>query len=115
MTELTYRQEGDYLIPNITAEAIKVTGKYASLRLRYLQNYKEIEYINLLTSQTLNKHLATVQKEASERVLMLVEQMKKAQGITEELKAKDMMAWVGRMNEIHHSAEEIVFNELIYV
>lgn len=115
MTELTYRQEGDYLIPNITAETVKLRGKYDSLRLKYLQNHKEIEYINLLTSQTLNQHLATVQKEATERIILLVEQMKKSQGITEELKAKDMMAWVGRMNGIHHSAEEIVFNELIYV
>ena len=88
--------------------------KYASLCQTYLKNYRYGMYLNLLTKGELNRHLNEVQREAQERMEVLTEQMKTAWGVTEELKAKDQMAWVQRMNNIRQAAEEIVMRELIY-
>lgn len=83
-------------------------------RHTYLKNYRYGMYLNLLTKGELNRHLNEVQREAQERMEVLTEQMKAAWGVTEELKAKDQMAWVQQMNNIRQAAEEIVMKELIY-
>ena len=106
----------DYLLPDLTVpdEPEVHRGKYASLRHTYLKNYRYGMYLNLLTKGELNRHLNEVQREAQERMEVLTEQMKAAWGVTEELKAKDQMAWVQQMNNIRQAAEEIVMKELIY-
>ena len=78
------------------------------------EKYRYGMYLNLLTKGELNRHLNEVQREAQERMEVLTEQMKAAWGVTEELKAKDQMAWVQQMNNIRQAAEEIVMKELIY-
>ena len=90
-------------------------GKYGRMRWEYLKNHCRGEYINLLMNGRLNEYLHGVDTQCYERLELLVEQMKAGTGITEELKATDQMKWVGLMNNVRSSAEEIVLKELIYV
>lgn len=89
-------------------------GKYGRLRLTYLREHHEGLYTGLLLSGKLNAHLNEIDEAAHNRMELITKQMAAAQGITEELKARDQMAWVGAMNNIRNAAEEIIFSELIY-
>jgi hypothetical protein len=117
MDALTYRTEGDYQIPNLSLpeERPVALGKYALLRKKYLKQNRRILYLNLLTGGTLNEHLMETEQTALSRRELLTQQMAAAQGVTEELKARDQMKWVGLMNSIRQSAEELILNDLIYV
>lgn len=90
-------------------------GKYGKLRLKYLKEHKKAEYTILLMDNKLQKHLMEIDKIANERFDLLMKQFSQKENITEELKAKDQLKWVGLMNNIKHSAEEIILKELIYV
>ena len=90
-------------------------GKYGKLRLRYLKEHKKAEYTILLMDNELQKHLMVVDKIATERFELLMKQNAEKENITEELKEKDQLKWVGLMNNMKHSAEEIILKELIYV
>ena len=116
--ELEYRKCGDYYIPNLVApENIKnfKIGKYGKLRLNYLKENKKAEYTILLMDNKLQKHLMDIDKTANERFELLMKQFAEKENITEELKATNQMEWVCRMNNIKNRAEEVIFNELIYV
>ena len=82
--------------------------------MRYLREYRKVTYINLLTSGRLNSYLADIDRQAQERFERLIEQMKQAQGITEQLKAENALKWTGRMNNIRACAMEIVNKEIIF-
>lgn len=112
----TYRKQGNYLIPNLTLSTRKENniGIYGQQHLKFLQEYRRLTYINLLTSGTLNEYLSKVDKQARERFCLIVKQLKTTQGITEQLKADSPMEWIRKMNFTRHQAEEIVFKELIY-
>ena len=112
----TYRQCGDYLIPEIALPDTprNPIGKYGRMRHLYLKGHRRILYNAMLLDGTLWNHLAEVDKTCKERMDMLILGMKETQGITEELKARDSMAWVGGMNNIRNAAEEILFAEVIY-
>ena len=114
--EITYRTEEDYRIPNLlpTQEPKFHLGKYASLRHSFLRNHRKADFINLLTTGKLNSHLAEIQRTAEKRVAEITKQMKKDLGVTEELKEKAPMQWVGLMNNIRSQAEEVILTELIY-
>lgn len=86
----TYKQQGDYLLPCLTlpAEKEQPIGLWGQRHLRYLKEYRKITYLNLLTSGRLNTYLAEIDKQAEELFFRLVEQMKQAQGITEQLRQK---------------------------
>lgn len=90
-------------------------GKYGWMRWEYLKKHRRGQYIRLLMDGRLNEHLHEIDTQCYERVEIFVEQMKARAGITEELKATDQMMWVGMMNNVRSSAEEIVLKELIYV
>ena len=114
--KIEYTKQGDYYMPNLVMEKEKIpTGKYALMRYNYLKNHKKHELTILVMNKELAQHLTQVQKQMSQRVEELVEMMKKQQGITEELKAKDQMTWVGLMNNIKATAEEMAANEIIYI
>lgn len=89
-------------------------GKYGRMRLTYLREHHEGLYTGLLLSGKLAAHLNEIDETAHSRMALLTKQMATAQGVTEELKARDQMAWVGTMNNIRNAAEEIVLAELIY-
>ena len=89
-------------------------GKYGRMRLRHLKEHRKVLYNTLLLDGELIKHLNEVDDTANQRIDLLTLQMKEQQGVNEALKARDQMAWVGAMNNIHNAAEEIVLSELIY-
>ena len=113
----TYIRHGDYLIPCLTLpeEEQRFIGVWGQRHLRYLKEYRRSVYLNLLTSGKLNDYLADIEEQAQERFERIVEQMKQAQGITEQLKVDNQMEWVARMNNIQACAREIVDKEIIYV
>ena len=112
----TYSRQGDYLIPCLTLpeEEQRFIGVWGQRHKRYLKEHKRAVYITLLTSGRLNSYLADIEEQAQERFERIVEQMKQAHGITEQLKAENQMKWVGRMNNIQSCAREIVDKEIIY-
>ena len=112
----TYRQCGDYLIPEIAlpdTEKISI-GKYGRMRQRYLKEHRGVLYNAMILDGTLWSHHTEVDKICKERMDVLILGMKEKWGITEDLKAHDPMAWVGAMNNIRSAAEEILFAEVIY-
>ena len=113
---VTYRQEGDYLIPNLSLpeEPEYQIGKYGCMRRSYLKEHRPVLYANLLTSGTLHRHLAEIDQACNERMEIIVSAMVKQEGVTEALKVADQMEWVCRMNNIRSRAEEIVLTELVY-
>ena len=113
----TYIRHWDYLIPCLTLpeEEQRFIGVWGQRHKRYLKEYRRGVYVNLLTSGRLNDYLADIEEQAQERFERIVEQMKQAQGITEQLKAENQMEWVGRMNNVQACARESVEKEIIYV
>ena len=112
----TYRQVGDYLLPNITLpeeETVHI-GIWGQRHKRYLKQNHRVLYMNLLTSGKLNSYLADIDKQAEDMLFRLVKQMAKREGVTEALKAENQMEWAGRMNNIRNRATELVNAELIY-
>lgn len=111
----TYRTVGDYKIPNIAlpAEANKPLGVWGLKRKDYLMQHKRVQFNIMLMNGTLWTHLAEIDEQASDMFFRLVEQMKVAEGITEQLKADNQMEWVTRMNNIEARVRENVNNELI--
>ena len=111
----TYRQVGDYLIPDIELpERNYEIGKYGRMRRRYLKEYRKIQYTTMILEGTLYDHLEEFDRTCNEHMETMVAAMKKLQGITEELKARDQLAWVGAMNNIRNAAEEIILREFVY-
>ena len=102
------------LYPNLTIETSdRPIGKWGRMHRAYLEEAHSLLYLQLILNGTLYKHLADVEERASERLDRLVKQMAEQEGITEHLKTEQPMEWVGRMNNIHHRAEEIIREEII--
>ena len=112
-----YERQGDYLIPCIAlpTEEEQPIGTWGQRHLDYLKQYHKVTYTNLLTSGRLNAYLADINRQAQERFERLIEGMKQAQGITEQLKSENALEWLGRMNNIRACAREIVNEEIIFV
>ena len=89
-------------------------GRYGRMRAEYIKEYKHSLYLELVFAGKWNEYLHNIDEECYEMMELLTEQMKKKQGITEQLKAENQMKWVGLMNNIRHSAEEVVLAELVY-
>ena len=113
---LWYELQGDYYIPCLIlpAEKEQPIGLWGQRHLRYLKEYRRAIYITLFTSGRLNNYLADIDRQAQERMERLTEQMKRAQGITEQLKAENALEWTQRKNNIRACAKEIVEKEIIF-
>lgn len=116
MAELTYIRVGDYYIPNlvIDTEPPKTIGKYGSLRRTYLKQHRYELWRELAGNGKLMAHLLDIDKTANEWMDKMLPQMMKSVGVTEDLKARDQMAWVRLMNNCKARVEEIIFAELIF-
>ncbi len=116
MEKLTYSRCGDYYIPNLklTEQPDKPIGKYGRMRQRYLKEYRPVLYNSLILSEKLYPHLLEIDEAANACMDILMPQLMKAAGVTEELKATDQMKWVGLANACRAQAEEIIQSELIY-
>ena len=113
---LWYELIGDYYIPVLTlsSEEQRPIGKWGRMHRDYLKEHRPILFNDLILSGQLWTYLADLNDQAQERLSLIIEQMKVAEGVTEELKAADQMAWVGAMNSIRNQAEEIILREMIY-
>mgnify|MGYP000804616846 FL=1 len=115
--KIEYHREGDYYLPNLVlAEQKKIQlNKYGRLRLEYLKKHKKAEYTILFMDNKLTDHLEEIQEIATKRVQEIIKALKEQSDLTEEMKNKDQLYWVGMMNNFKNQAEEIVLKELIYV
>ncbi len=113
----TYHEENGYLIPDLRlpAEEEQPIGTWGQQHLDYLKQYQKVTYTNLLTSGRLNTYLADIDWQAQERFEWLIEGMKQAQGIIEQLKEENALKWAGRLYNIRACAREIVNKEIIYI
>ncbi len=113
----TYRQEGDYLLPNLTLppdpEEYQI-GKYGRMRQRFLKEHRRALYTSLMLEGTLTKHLAEIDRSCNDRLEIIETALMKREGVTEALKVSDQMEWVRRRNSIRNRAEEIILSELVY-
>ena len=116
MSELNYKRNGDYLLPDmgLTEAERKPLGKYGIMRQQYLEKNRPGLYTRLILSGKLMEHLQEIDETAHSRLESLMSLLTKQQGVTEELKARDQMAWVGVMNNLKSQAEEMIQTELIY-
>ena len=111
----TYTQQGDYLLPNLALPAEKETGNigvWALRHKRYIKQHHKVLYYNLLTSGKLDSYLADIEEQAQQLFLRLVKELAEKEGVTEQLKAADQMAWVRRMNNTRSRATEIVVKKI---
>ena len=117
MNKITYHEEGDYLIPDLylPKQPEGHIGKYGQLRLNYLKNFDRGLYTELLIDGTLKQYLLDIDKNASNKVNLLIKELAEAENVNEQLKEHHQMEWVQAMNNIKNRAEEIVLNEIIYV
>lgn len=117
-TKIEYVRVGDYYIPNLTLPKPRRTGnigKYGRLKLNYMKKHNIPEYTEMLLNNELNSYLLGIEDECKNKIETLIEQIAESENVTEELKANNQLEWVGKMNSIKQSAEEIVLNELIYI
>ena len=113
---LHYTLVGDYYIPDLKLpEEKRHIGHYGRLHRDYLKQEQPARYSSLLLIGELWTYLADLNERVEERLDLIIEQMKAAEGVTEELKAQNPLEWVGRMNNIRNRAEEIIKSELIYI
>ena len=114
--KIQYIRVGDFYIPDLTLPGeSRPIGKWGRMHREYLKEYKPIQYNCLLLSGKLWTYLADLNEQAQDRLERMIDQMKATEGVTEELKAADPMAWVGAMNNIRARAEEIIREGLIFV
>ena len=113
----TYTLQGDYRLPNLTlpAEDERPIGVWGQRRLRYLKQHHKVMYYNLLTSGKLHSHLADTEEHAQALFSRLVKEYAEKEGVTEQLKSADQMAWVCRMNNIRERATEVVNSEVVLI
>ena len=117
MMQLNYVQNGDYLIPDmgLTELEKKPLGKYGMMRRKYLEENRQGLYTRMILNGTLMSHLQEIEETAQTRLELIMDSLKKQNGVTEQLKATDQMTWVARMNSLKNQAEEMTFSELIYI
>ena len=111
-----YTLHGDYYFPdlNLPEAPCQSIGHYGRMRKAYLEEHRPGFYERLILSGKLFDHLAATEAICTERMDLMISRMAQAEGIDEELKAKDQMAWVGRMNNIRQRVEEVVLEEIVY-
>lgn len=109
--------QGDYRLPNLTlpAEEERPIGVWGQRRLNYLNHHRKVLYYNLLTSGKLHSHLADTEEQAQALFSRLVKEYAEKEGVTEQLKAADQMAWIRQMNNIRSRATEIVNADVVFV
>ena len=111
---LWYERCGDYYLPCLTLSEQKTTGVWGQRYRRFLKEHRSATYTAMLLNGTIDDHVAEIDRQAEEMLDRLTKQMAEREGVTEQLKASDQMAWVGAMNNIRARAEEVVRAELIY-
>ena len=114
--EITYTMQGDYLIPNLTLpeQENREIGIWGQRHKRYMLNHHKVRYYNLLTSCKLTDYLADINEQAENMYQLLIKQVAEKEGVTEQLKAENLMLWIQQMNNIQNKVKEIVNTEIIF-
>ena len=114
--ELTYTKVGDYNLPNLTLQKQEnpPLGKYGRMRRDYLKNHRPVLYNRLILSEKLFSHLTEIEETANRRIEQMMDELTRANGLTEQMKSENPMLWVQTMNSLRAQAEETILNELIY-
>ena len=114
---ISYTKQGDYLLPDLILENKKQynIGKYGLLKLNCIKKEKSGLYFDLLVNDKLNEYLHNIDTTVMEKVQKLIKELAEKENITEELKSSNQMLWIGKMNNIKNTAEEIILKEYIYV
>lgn len=109
--------QGDYRLPNITlpAKEERPIGVWGQRRLNYLKHHRKVLYYNLLTSGKLHSHLADTEEQAQTLFSRLVKEYAEKEGVTEQLKSADQMAWLRKMNNIRERVIEVVYSDVVFV
>ena len=118
MSKITYRQVGDYLIPNLIIppeQANIIIGKWGMMHKNYLEHNKRGLFMLMVTKCTLWPYLSDIDRQANEMYELLIEQMKEAEGVTENMKEQNQLEWVRRVQNIEARVKELICKELIYV
>ncbi len=115
-TNITYTRCGDYYIPDLTISETesKPLGKYGRMRRNHLREHRQVLWSSMILSETLYPHLREIDETANRRLEQMMPELMKQNGVTEELKQKDPITWVGLMNNLRSQAEEMILEELIY-
>ncbi len=113
-TGLKYELVGDYYYPCPEAPEAPKVGRFGMMYHDYLRNHKRVIYSELMLSGKLRERIEEIDRQAEEMFSQLFEQMKQAEGVTEQLKATNQMEWICRMNSIRNRAEEIVESEVVF-
>ena len=111
---LWYELHGNYYLPCVTVPERKPVGVWGRRYRKYLKEHRNTTYTAMMLAGTLDDHVAEIDQQAEDMLDRLIKQMTKQEGITEQLKARDQMEWVRRMNNIRNLAVEVVNNDLIY-
>ena len=116
MKQITYTRCGDYNIPNLTLSETetKPLGKYGRMRKNYLKEHRPVLWNSMILSEKLYPHLREIDETANRRLEQLMPELMRCSGVTEDLKARDPMKWVGLMNNLKAQAEETILTELIF-
>lgn len=121
MTDITYRVEGDYLIPDMILDGEgyegcpeEEIGRYGKMRERFLREHQHGTYTAMLLMGSLTPHLLEIDRQAEKEVGCLLRKMMERHGVDEALKASDQMAWVQKVNALRAMAEEVVLREIVY-
>lgn len=121
MTDITYRVEGDYLIPDLVLDgegyedcSVEEIGRYGELRERFLREHQHGTYTAMLLMERLMTHLQEIDRQAEEEVECLLRKMMESQSVDEALKASDQMAWVQKVNVLRAMTEEVVLREIVH-
>ena len=114
MSEITYHCEGDYLIPDLIAPKSPKIGIWGYRRREYLRKYKNPIYTALFLTGKLNAHLEEVDRQANEMFDRLIKEYAAREGAIEELKSRNQLEWVAKINAIRERVEEVIYDELIY-
>ena len=116
--KVTCHKEGQFLFPDLMIEEssqdLRTVGKYDLLRKTYLKSHRPAQYQELIFNGKLTDHLADIDEAATDRFIRLTDELAKAQGITEALKAENMLLWIQRMNAVRELADKIVLREFVY-
>ena len=114
--EITYTMQGDYLLPNLTLpeQENREIGIWGQRHKRFLLNHHKVRYYNLLTSCKLTDYLADINEQAENMYQLLIKQLAEKEGVTEQLKAENLMLWIQQMNNIQNKVKEIVNTEIIF-
>lgn len=113
--EITYTKHGDYYYPDLTLppQPTGDIGRFGRMRKKYLKEHQPDTFALMLMENTLTEHLVEIDRQANEQIELITSQLAKAEGVTEDLKARDQLEWIRRMNSCRARAEEQVIREIV--